>query len=363
LACDGRATLVYKYANTQVRMGKFAQIRLTCLFKSMNMQMPTEISELASEQPTFVYIVGRGHSGSTMLELMLNRSRHIAAMGEIDMLALQIYRDHKTRWVGQCSCEERPNVCPHWRAVIDDIKKVHGFDLMNNPFRWRISDVGVEEEYGVRAPLAWLWYKFHRLVRSYAYQNEVPRATPWDSTYQGWIENRDFVATSYAKNRDVQAVVDASKDPLQMRDIAKYSKLPVKILFLTRDVRGLVWSAVKKKRLPALEEARSWTKLNKRTFNLLQGIDPSLWMQVKYEDLCADPEASLDQIHEFIGIPRASLAPLEEKARRHTIAGNRTRFRVLDEIREDLGWMENLDEADLRMIDREAGEMSTKLGY
>ncbi len=314
-------------------------------------------------EPTFVYIVGRGHSGSTMLELLLNRSENIAAMGEIDMLALQIYRDHRTRWVGTCSCEERPQECERWGPVLEKLKQNHGADLVSKPFSWRISDVGLEEEFGVRAPAHWVWYKFHRLVRTLSYRFHSVFSKPFDKTYHTWIKNRDMVARYYAEQAGVNAVVDASKDPLQMRDILQWSSLPVKVIFLTRDVRGLAWSALRKKRLTVPQAASEWEKLNGRIVKLLKNVDTSAWCQVSYEALCENPDRELDRIHDFLGIERVSLTPDQERKKRHTIAGNRTRFRDLDEIREDKAWQDNLTAADLDQIKQIAGPVAEQLGY
>lgn len=313
--------------------------------------------------PTFVYIVGKGHSGSTMLELLLNRSTNVAAMGEIDMLALQIYRDERTRWVGKCSCGERPQNCPVWGKVIDDVRERSGVDLVRNPFGWRISDVGVEEEYGLKRPFTWASYKFHRAIRSLAYRGSGHRAGPFTAHYRQWIENRDHVARKFAELQGVEAVVDASKDPLQMRDIVAYSQLPVRILFLTRDVRGLAWSAVKRQRNTALREAKSWRSLNGRILQLLEGVDPKLWMQVSYEEICADVEGTMERIHEFIGVERRALTPEEERASRHTIAGNQTRLRDLGEIREDQAWRDGLSPTDINAVLSQAGSLATRLGY
>ena len=314
-------------------------------------------------KPILVYIVGKGHSGSTMLELLLNRSANIAAMGEIDMLALQVYRDEETRWVGRCSCGERPQDCSYWGTVIREINSQYGVDFVRKPFKWPISDVGIEEEYGVRRPLAWSWYRFHRLVRTVAYRGSGQVVGPFGRQYRQWIANRDYVATQYAKVRGVEAVVDASKDPLQMRDIVAYSQLPVRILFLTRDVRGLAWSAVRRRRNTAVREARRWTKLNAHILSLLAGIDPNIWLHIPYESVCADSEVALNRIHRFIGVERRALSPLEERSRRHTVAGNRTRLRDLTDIREDQSWRENLSKADIDAIRAVAGDLAARLGY
>ena len=316
-----------------------------------------------SDHPTFVYIVARGHSGSTLLELLLNRSKNIAAMGEIDMLGLQIFRDHRTRWIGQCSCGERVYECSHWGKIISRVKSTYGADLIASPFSWRISDVGLEEEYGFRRPLSMIWYKFHRLIRSIAYSTDAGNAGPFNSVYQRWIENRDFVSLNYARDRSVKVVVDASKDPLQMRDILKYSKMNVKVLFLTRDVRGLVWSAIKRQRLTLEQEARDWSRLNGRILRLLEHVSETDWLQVKYEDLCSDTDQEMLKIHEFIGVERDPLSPEEERLKRHTAAGNAVRFKDLKSVREDLAWKDNLSEQQLRKIDAIAGDMASKLGY
>ncbi|RZI59772.1 MAG: hypothetical protein EOP14_03805 [Pseudomonas sp.] len=65
------------------------------------------------------------------------------------------------------------------------------------------------------------------------------KAGPFSGRYRTWIENRDFAAITFVRLCGVEAVVDASQDPLQMRDMVTYSKIPVKLLFLTQDVRGL----------------------------------------------------------------------------------------------------------------------------
>ena len=251
-------------------------------------------------------------------------------MVEIDMLGLQIYRYEHTSWVGRCSCEERVSECPHWSKIIGEVKATHGADLVKAPFSWRISDVGLEEEFGIKRTLEMAWYKFHRLIRTIAYKNADGDAGPFTSTYRQWIENRDFVAETYAKNRNVKVVVDASKDPLQMRDILKYSIMRVKVLFLTRDVRGLVWSALRSKRLTLTEEAKDWSRLNGRILKLLDHVDNNDWLHVKYESICSDPDQELTRIHDFLGVERDTLSPDEEKAKRHTVCWQCGSFQRLE---------------------------------
>ena len=66
----------------------------------------------------YVYILGSGASGSTLLELLLAGHPRMAPMGEIEKLSLQFARGQR----GRCSCGECPAACPVWRAVADAVR-------------------------------------------------------------------------------------------------------------------------------------------------------------------------------------------------------------------------------------------------
>ena len=311
----------------------------------------------------YVYIVGRGHSGSTLLELLLNRHSSIASMGELDLLSLQIYRDEKTKWIGRCSCGQRPFDCEVWGKVINQINDKYQINLINNPFAWRLSDVGLYEEKANPGITEYIRYKYHRLIRTIFYRKLKKLPKLFESTYKQWVERRDFVAEKYAEIAKTDVVVDASKDQLHMRDIENYSNLDVKIIYLTRDVRGNVWSAIKRNNIRPEQEANDWERLNRKIRKYLSFIDSNKYIHVRYEELCKDPEEELSRIYKFIGIIPESMGSKEEYSRRHTIAGNKIRFKEIENIRHDIDWMENLTEDDLSIIKKYAGTLAKDLGY
>ena len=83
---------------------------------------------------------------------------------------------------------------------------------------------------------------------------------------------------------------------------------------------------------------------------------------MRYEDLCADPRATLDRIARFIGVAPASGA-FDLGAMEHHIIGNSMRLRGIDGIRHDERWREQLTSSDLDVIARLAGEASRRFGY
>ncbi len=316
-----------------------------------------------SRNPMVIYIVCRGHSGSTLLELMLNRSNNVAAMGELDLLPLQLIRDGSTRWVGTCSCQERPQRCPVWGPIIAEIVQRFAPEFVNRPFSWRLSNTGLDEEFGWKAPGARLRYIFHRIVRELTSGKETIFTKFLTRQYRIWAYRRDFIAQEYAALKGVEAVVDSSKDPQQMLDQLTYSKLTSRVIYLTRDPRGVAWSAVKSGKGTVETETKDWAKLNGRILKLLKRADPDSWIHVSYETLCSEPEVELERIHQFLGIKRDEIDFKGEFDKRHTIAGNKLRFQQIQGINEDKVWKDNLTKEDLATIKLYSRSIADELGY
>lgn len=330
-----------------------------------------------SKSPTCIYIASRGHSGSTILEVLLARHREIAAAGEVANLGLQCVRQESTSWSGQCGCGLSPFECPVWSEVMSRIHAEAGVDMRENPFEFPVSDIGREEEIQGKgfsnAPVNWLRKKYWRALRHQQYDGWPLLSTvaKLHRPQTKWARNRALVLQSLADIQGTAAVVDSSKDALGMRDMHDYSGMNIKILFLTRDCRGNAWSFVKRSgaegsgRTDALRYAsKEWVKINRRIERLLVNVPKSNWKHVKYEELCRRPREVLTEIFEFAGLEydEAVLDGQEDIA--HTIAGNRIRLsNTSADIREDQRWREHFTETDERAVRDVAGEFSRRLGY
>jgi len=323
-----------------------------------------------------VYIAGRGRSGTTLLSALLGNHPEICAVGELANLSLQCYRDENTRWQGLCGCGSRPFDCEFWSKIIESIKTEYGCDLKESPFSWRISDVGIEEEYRSAAkrkvPIAWLRNKIWRTFRQLQY-SDVPFLSSLSKIYTPqriWITNRQFVASRIADVSDCPVVIDISKDYLGMRDVNDYASLPTKIIFITRDCRGNIWSRVRKEsdsvdRPRVLVRcAKNWVRVNRSILNRLKAVSDRDWLHIRYEDLCRDSEGTMKEVIKFIGLEYFSDILEFRDDVQHTIAGNRIRFSgKTTEIREDFAWKSNLTVDELRTIEEICGPLAAELGY
>ena len=77
----------------------------------------------SDDVPIYIYIAGRGHSGSTLLTLLLARHPRGGCRGRARATCrCRLARDDTTKWVGECSCGERPLACPMWGEVLGRIE-------------------------------------------------------------------------------------------------------------------------------------------------------------------------------------------------------------------------------------------------
>jgi hypothetical protein len=331
--------------------------------------MTDAVHSTAPARADYVYIAALGHSGSTLLELTLGNHPRMVNVGEVERLSIQFARMNSANRPGLCSCGKRPTDCPVWGAVVEAVRREHGVSLPDDPFGWQVSNMGRERDGKWRTPLSVLarqWYILFRLARYY----DVP-VLKWCSglslVHRRWVNHRFFVAGVVKKMTGAETVIDASKEAVGMRDVYDFGTGTVKIIFLTRDVHGVVWSEVKrmKGRRNATRFARRWAAVNRRILRFLEGVPHRDWIHVKYEGFCADSTGTLRRLCDFLGHaydPAMAAGPFGgEKS--HTIYGNSIRFTNIQAIREDLTWHQQLTPAEIDTVDQIAGPMMKQLGY
>jgi hypothetical protein len=315
----------------------------------------------------YVQIASVWHSGSTLLGTLLGRHRQMTYMGEIDRLSLQFARAKRTDKPGLCGCGKPPMDCPLWSAVAHNVALKYRVDLSTHPFDWRVSDFGPEKDLKWRTPLKLLARECHRMVRYAEYYN-VP-VLKWLSlssrSHHTWVQNRFFVADIIRTVTETHAVVDSSKDCLSIHDIYRYGAGVVKIIFLTRNVHGAVWSRIKniKTGKDVNDKTREWVKTNRRLLHFLEKIPRHDWMYIKYEDLCANPAHTLQRVCDFLGHPYETAMVDTNDEDQHIIFGNPMRNSKIRAINEDLTWKEGLTPTEVDHINRITRSTAARLGY
>lgn len=244
----------------------------------------------------YVYIVGHERSGTTLLELLLAQHPEIVDTGELSRMSLRFARD-EAPYFG-CSCGMRPHACPVWAQVADAIMREYTIDIVSHPFRFRISDVNIREDFGVRSFLPRLLRKYRCLWLLLGYgrgSSTLQHIGSLSLFPRHWARNRLFITSTIGRITGTTMVIDGSKDPFSMMDLYRLHQGNMKVIFITRDVRGNVWSHAKLGDSVSTA-ARSWSKVNYRTRKRLRHITSSNWTQVKYEYLCVDPANVINEL-------------------------------------------------------------------
>ena len=235
-----------------------------------------------------IYIASPGHSGSTLLDLLLNAHSKIVSGGELKRFQPFI-GDLKRR----CTCGITPILaCPFWAAVAAELEA-------------------------------------RRLA---------PATIRTDGADQGAVDENVVLLQAIAKVGGADILVDSSKTLRRLKLLMESPDIDVLPVILIRDPRGQIWSRIRKGHHfgTALREYRSIYR------DLAKSLKdrPQLW--VRYEDLATDPKRTLARILALVG-EQFEPGQLDwAQSGKHNINGNRMRFSTDSAIVRDESWRGNL---------------------
>lgn len=313
-----------------------------------------------------LYIMGRPHSGSTILDIMLGSSRTVTSCGEIIMgfMSHQGWRSGES-W--RCSCGDSLEDCRFWGEVRQRTAAA-GED--GPGIDWdRLAGISVDQSVKYRIPATW-WASVQegRIPKRLA---ELIPAT-----------RRHMAAIRATSGRPV--VLDSSKRPSRGMFLLKY--LPeTRLIHIVRDPRSVLashwwrfetkdtWLAERwlyrgpLKSLAFVEAALLWLAGN-MLYEMIARIDPGRVVRVRYEDLRNDPAAVLRRIGEAFDLPVDDVIARVERgepfATGHLIGGNPVRME--GQVRFDPKWekkREPLPRGLERMAVLICGPLMRRYGY
>ncbi|MCI0574089.1 MAG: sulfotransferase, partial [Myxococcaceae bacterium] len=170
------------------------------------------------------------------------------------------------------------------------------------------------------------------------------------------------LARAVLEPKGARVFVDTSRDHQRPKLLSSSPHLDVYVIHLIRDLRANSSSIMKNHGLDAATAASIWRRANLESERGRRFFLPERWLRLRYEELCADVQGTLDRISDFLGVPRAPV-PEDFRSVPHHMVGNRMRLGGSGEVREDTSWKERLSEGDLATIARVAGATSRRLGY
>jgi hypothetical protein len=243
-----------------------------------------------------IYILGLGHSGSTLSDLILGSHSCVESGGEIDRFWDYI-SDSKPR-LGEiervCTCGLRVNECDYWNKVRGELKKLCG-------------------------------------------KTEVD---PEPDDEKEFEENNYYLMKAILEASGKEVFCDSSKSYPRLKKLLASKLFDVQIVHLIRDGRAVAFSIKRKKERIGeklinsyFKEIREWKQLNSRYFYQLKNLDN--YCYIKYEDLVANSEESVSKILAKFNLKFEIEQIQFWQFSHHNIGGNRMRMSGEQGIRKD----------------------------
>lgn len=240
------------------------------------------------ENPTIIYILGAGNSGSTILSMALGGHQDVYSLGELVAL---------DRWYADgllCSCGSKLEDCERWSRF-----------------------VGVNNR-GNLAPVA----PFPKIKKLESFGSICAK----DCKFADTVGRNCAILTELSDMLEGKVFVDSSKNPLHFYYLRKSGCFRIVPVLVVRKGEQYLDSAFRRG-IPFRKAFPRWISKNVLSLKVIRevGLRKSC-LKIRYDDLISDPGESLKKICDKAGIryTKSMLKFYEEE--QHNLAGTRTRF-------------------------------------
>jgi hypothetical protein len=318
------------------------------------------------------YILAASHSGSTLLAMLLGAHPDAMTVGELKATNMGDSRQYR------CSCGCLIAECGFWIQVgrLMEKRGIPGFDIT----RAGTSLFEVPSRYAHRllAPL----------YREPAWEFVRDAALSLSPAWHAWLRQTQIRNTALVEAlheiSGARLVVDSSKIALRLKYLLRNPALDIKVIRMVRDGRAVSltytdeWSFADAsnaalrgggsgvRRVPPRQTmrdaAREWRRSNEASQCLVERLPAAQWIQIHYEELCANPGPTLRRLCEFLGLDPARIN-LNFRSRTQHVIGNGMRFDQSSEIRLDERWRGHLTAENAAVFDSVGGDLNRRYGY
>ena len=289
-------------------------------------------------QIPLVYIASNGHSGSTLLDLLLGAHPNVWTLGEAQNLPWEL-RNQRV----PCGCGAPVEKDEFWQPLLEDIPlEIEGYHI--GYFR-NIAQVGKVLR----------WKLLPDVIR-----NEI--SDEWRPAVQEYGQNNfEYFSTvrEAAAERTDQSIawlVDNSKDPYRLFWLQHSGMYRMRVIHLVKDPRAFVYSMTKSAPQDLQATIRYTGRWIVENALISRIVDNAVFdehvRRVRYSELARRPKKTLQSIGEWLNLEYDSaLVDDFREYENHAISGNMMRWRERDdEIRLDERWKRNLPSLNAQLI-------------
>lgn len=293
------------------------------------------------ELPKVLYILSVGHSGSTLLDILLSQLNAAFSCGELKHITWQWYREDNGIADEECicTCGKPFHDCALWSKVLNEISSKYQVESKQLPVSFLIKHLD---------DLSYFENNLRKKVIRKVY-TELNYQQLWSKVFSSILfdeinRNNIFLYKAIANASNARYIIDSSKDTVRAKELsANYRDFFFPII-LIRSIDGIVKSKYKSHHNRS-EQIRAWREYyNKKVIPIIRGLKDSQFHVMSYEKLINKPTFELDRLARKLNAEFSSNVadPIDMKSL-HLCAGNPMRLNSAVQIRESV----ELDEVEL----------------
>lgn len=293
------------------------------------------------------YVLGKGRSGSTLLDAVLGQLPGVFSAGELRTLWSWGYQQD-----ADCSCGRPVRECPVWSRVVEAALGTA------TPSADRIEALAATQDRALR------W-------------REVPRSLAGSDSHavRAYAATQARLYRGMVEVTGAEVIIDSSKWPAHPGVLGRVDGVEPLVIHLVRDPRAVAHSYRRHKptagrqpampRFGAAHSALSWLARNATVEVAARAAPREL---VTYEAFAADPRSPLAAIARLLGRDPAQLPFVDDRTVRlgetHLVGGNPARFRGgVVAIRPDDEWTRALPARQARLVGVITAPLLARYGY
>lgn len=326
---------------------------------------------LGDPKTRLVYILAASHSGSTLLASLLAKHPQVCTAGELKLTSLGNVDQYR------CSCRMFIEHCPFWSDISEAMHR--------QGFAFSVGTAGTDFKTHATPYTMRLLRPLHRgPILEWLRDTALALSPQWRTQFPQIQARNAALAACIASCANKPVVVDSSKIALRLKYLLRNPALDVQVIRLVRDGRGVALTYTDparfadaqdpqmrgggtggdraNERLSFADAAWEWRRSTEEAAAIIAGLPRDRWTEVRYEELCSQPQNTLKQLYRFVGVdpePKTSLS----RAGEHHMIGNGMRFDTASDVVLDDRWHAVLKRKELEIFDAIAGQVSRRLGY
>lgn len=274
-----------------------------------------------SEKFILVYILGAGHCGSTLLNLLLNGHSQILGLSEVETIGRYITAEDEV--------SDNPLHTDFWQEV--------------------------KQCYETNAETAWLKLDIAHPSRK--------QLCAWSAEEMArWVRTNELLFACIAKKSGARILVDASKSWQRLYLLRRSGLFNIKVIHLVRDGRAVINSYIRKYGDFNIA-IRRWMSPSILAFYLRTKFQKKDWINIKYEKVACETEKTLQNICIFLGIKFEPRMLSYRKSPYVGVGGNRMRDQRDECIFLDERWQYELGRSHLFKFVVIGGLLNKYYGY